>query len=193
MKKLYLITIILLLFSVKTSYSQQCDDYWVSPLQVNGRESKPVIDNNGFLYQVGRNRNGANVQGITIAKYSQNGNLSWSQEIAGDFASFRLRVAVFNDNLYVGGSYRSADFDGNGLVFSTENDLDPFILKMDTTGFVVSVQKFPGNGSDNFLGLTNDSEGNLYFTGRFRQHLVLPNTDTLGLTASTNFLIPGLL
>jgi len=170
------------------SNSQTCDDYWVSTLPANGSDSKPVIDNAGFLYQVGRNREGsANIPGITVAKYSQGGDIQWSKEFAGTFAGFRLRVTVFDDNLYLGGSYRSADFqDGNGTILSTEDENDPFILKMDTAGNVIALQTFPGTGRDEFLGFNHDSEGNLYFSGSFRQHLVLPNTNTLGLTASTN-------
>ena len=65
-----LIVPLLVMVSLQFSYAQTCDDYWVSTLPSRGIDSKPVIDNAGFLYQVGGNREGAaNVPGSTIAKY----------------------------------------------------------------------------------------------------------------------------
>jgi len=184
-----LIVPLLVLVSLQFGYAQTCDDYWVSTLPAEGRNSKPVIDNAGFLYQVGViPLDRAKVQGITVAKYTQSGDIVWSRSFSGIFWAFRLKAVVIGGNLFVGGSYRNADFqDGSGTIFSTDNEFDPFILKMDTASNVISVQIFPGSGFDEFLGFTNDSEGNLYFSGQFREILVLPNNDTLGINASTNF------
>jgi Leucine-rich repeat (LRR) protein len=115
-----------------------------------------------------------------VAKYSQNGVLSWSKSFPGEFWAFRLGISVHNDNLYIGGNFLNADFDdGNGTVNSTDAE-DIFIMKMDTTGAVLDVQTFPGIERDELMGFTSDSEGNVYFSGRFRKTLVLPNGTTLG-------------
>ncbi len=113
------------------------------------------------------------VQAETLAsplKYV-NGNFVWAKGMGGAGYDLGFDVAVdSNGNMYMAGRFSgSADFDPGAGVFNLTSAgyYDFFVSKFDSSGNFIWAKGVGGAGQDQSYGITTDSSGNVYTTGRF--------------------------
>lgn len=104
-----------------------------------------------------------------IWKLSPAGNLVWVKAIESNFQMEAEAIEVdASGNVYVGGSFRQTmDFDPGPGVFnlsSSSNNLQPFILMLDSIGDFRRAFTFPGIGE--ISEIRSDTMGHIYTSGR---------------------------
>ena len=112
---------------------------------------------------------------IYFAKYDENGNYIWANQIGSADNDLSNEIALDADqNIYLTGSYGgtsglSADFDPSvGVDIHTPvGDIDIFLAKYDANGNYIWAKSFGGLYSDKAFGLTIDLYGSAYITGYF--------------------------
>ncbi len=111
---------------------------------------------------------------IFIMKLSNDGDFTWANRSGG--TSFDIPFSIVTDtsgNIYTTGSFQeSADFDPDSVEtfdLISAGSTDIFIQKLDGDGDLLWASQFGGTGFDQGLGITVDSAGNAYATGRFSE------------------------
>lgn len=170
MKKLLLLSSLIFLFIIN-SFAQQWD--WVKHAPTSGASGIPLEgqveqDAMGNIYVCKYGW-----QDLQINKYDAGGNLLWDQTYvwsSGDARIYRVTVDV-QGNIYATGAF----FDSlslGGFTVKTkggedeQDDYDIFFLKIDVSGVVQWVKKAGGDYGDYGLGITHDTQGNIYITGQ---------------------------
>ncbi|MBL7911613.1 MAG: SBBP repeat-containing protein [Bacteroidia bacterium] len=110
---------------------------------------------------------------IFVAKYTNNGNLTWARKMGGSFADYGNSIAVDNlNNIYSTGTFKdAADFDPSLATFSITSNSgtdDIYIHKLDANGNFIWVKYFGGNSADEPHAIALDNTGNIYTTGNFQ-------------------------
>ncbi|MBL4656405.1 MAG: T9SS type A sorting domain-containing protein [Flavobacteriales bacterium] len=106
-----------------------------------------------------------------VAKYDSSGNNVWAFNIGETgFNSDGNNIVVNPDgSFYITGSfYGTIDFDhGTGTaILSSNGNSDVFLAKYDSGGNYIWATSFGGNTNDQGSGLTTDSAGNVFVSGR---------------------------
>lgn len=90
------------------------------------------------------------------------------------------------DNIIIGGRYKSTELDFEGITITTQNNgpspyflTEVFIAKYNAGGQIMWAKSGGGRYGDNLTGLTTDSEGNIYFVGEFTSDTFLLDTVSL--------------
>jgi len=97
-----------------------------------------------------------------LAKFNYNGSLIYYTIIGGSGDDYSLGVAADEiGNAYIVGETRSPEFLSRGTIVS-----DAFIFKFDYNGNIIDYMTFGGSNYDEATGITLDSNGNIYITGR---------------------------
>ncbi|MDX2360810.1 MAG: hypothetical protein QNK23_08395 [Crocinitomicaceae bacterium] len=161
--------------------------------------------------------NGGIGNGLFILKLDSSGNFIWAKQSStvansGNVIGHSIDHDTFG-NIVVGGSFSSSqavDFDpGPGIenLISTGSSLqDIFILKLDSNGDFIWVNKFGGVGDDRYLEIAIDNADNIAATGIFYDtvdfdpsgliyNLIAPSNDrnvvVLKLDSNGNFVWAG--
>lgn len=111
--------------------------------------------------------------------YAQGAVFEWARKmggnstVAGIFSEEEQGNAIAVDkagNVYTTGTFReTADFDPGAatLNLTSAGDRDIFVSKLDAAGTLVWALRLGGSGNDEGLGITTDTAGNVYITGKF--------------------------
>jgi len=135
-----------------------------------------ILHSNESLYTLGyTNDSNGNGYDIILIKTDQEGSLDWQQRYGGSDWDFAYELIETQDgNIVICGETYS---DTNG-----ENDA--YFMKIDAeNGMLIWENKFGGEKHDTFFDLTEDFEGNLWFTGYSvfnDSDLVILKTDAAG-------------
>jgi len=179
---------------------------WVKQVGGNYRETPRDIqvDASGNVYIIGAlygagdfdpgpgvfylSANTTYYQNIFLVKLNSNGNFMWARAITGYNPIYAGEIAVDQQqNLYVTGKFRGADFDPSSSSFHlmSEGWGDGFLLKLDVNGDFLWVKQIGGQGSEGTDAVTVDKSGNIILSGTFQQttDLDLSPNDTLNVTA----------
>lgn len=129
------------------------------------------------------------ITNISVFAYSQNYQFDWAKQIGG--VNNDAAVDVETDqagNSYILGYFSDTiDLDPNAGIFevSSKGENDMFIVKLTAGGDFVWAKSFGGTEADNPVNLSLDSNGNVYFSGIFRNVVDFdPGTSTFNLTSS---------
>lgn len=93
--------------------------------------------------------------------------------VQGIFSEEEQGNAITTDkegNVYTTGTFReNADFDPGPGIFNlvAAGDRDIFVSKLDAAGNLLWAVRFGSTGNDEGLGITTDTAGNVYVTGKF--------------------------
>jgi hypothetical protein len=118
----------------------------------------------------------AGKEDIFIAKYTNNGTLTWVRKAGGSGNDFSTDIALDKDgNAYITGDYNA------GAVFGTKTILnkggtDIFVVKYTSTGDYEWVKACGGTGGDLSNSIAIDINGAVYITGNFETNAVFGNT-----------------
>lgn len=147
-----------------------------------------ILDSGGFYH-------------IFVQKLDTDGNFLWAVSMGGSGSAgygqtYNEANAVAvdaNGNVYVTGHFmKTADFDpGPGVANLTatypnnQNSLDIFVLKLDTNGKYVWAKAISGSFFEIGLGISVDTEKNVYVSGRYRSLMDFdPGPETVSLFSS---------
>jgi hypothetical protein len=120
----------------------------------------------------GQNNSINTVQGpedAYIAKYNPQGSLLWVRSFGGLNADRAYDLALdASGNAYFSGQFFGQVQFGSFTLNSNSNSKDIFISKISPSGSVIWAIKDGGQGDENVMGLTLDTQGNLLLTGQFK-------------------------
>lgn len=129
-----------------------------------------AIDSTNNIYLTGYQKTeGQGNFDYFIVKLNNDGDLQWQKAIGGTSVDAAHDITIDNnDIIYVVGQQAS----------STHGSFDISVVKLDTTG-VIDWQRTIGDSLENDgYGITNDTDGNIYITGK-----------SIGETGNTNLVI----
>jgi sugar lactone lactonase YvrE len=110
-----------------------------------------------------------------VVKYDTNGFVQWVARVASTQADIGFAIAIDSSgNVYVtgrGGFAIVTAFNSDGTAFGTtlptSGNVDAFIVKYNTNGFVQWVARVASTSADNIgYAIATDSSGNVYVTGQ---------------------------
>ena len=118
------------------------------------------------------NLTSAGLYDIFVSKLNSNGDFVWAKSMGGTSNEIGHGLAVdTSGNVYTTGYFAgTADFDPGVITVNLNNagDRDIFISKLDSNGSFVWAKSMGGTGLDQSNGISIDTSGNVYTTGRFR-------------------------
>lgn len=126
--------------------------------------------------------NNAGGSDILIARFDEEGTVVWAKSIGGIADDEGNSISCDSkDNIYVTGMYESTTINfGNSTLTSVGNH-DIFLVSYDQSGQVLWAKNIGGKNDDNGSTVTNDGDGNIYLSGKFRSATV-----SLGEKSLTN-------
>ena len=127
-------------------------------------------------------------------KYNTTGTAQWATRIGGSGSDQGMGTSTdSNGNVYVTGYFTSNPltiYNYDGSTFGTltnSGSNDCFIVKYNTTGTAQWATRIGGSGSDQGMGTSTDSNGNVYVTGYFTSNpLTIYNYDGSTFGTLTN-------
>lgn len=143
------------------------------------------VDNLGFVYITGSFNGTADfdpgpgtanlyssANDLFFAKYDNNGNYLWANNIGGNGDDSGTDIFVNNGSVYLTGYFTgSANFDtgtGNTTLVSAGGSGDIFFAKYDTSGqFIMAAKIGSSGGNDYGASIISDQSGSIYVTGSF--------------------------
>jgi hypothetical protein len=133
------------------------------------------------------NLTSAGIRDCFITVLDSSGNFRWAKKVGGtnDDMAFALAINKSGDVFITGIFQNTVDFDpGTGTFnITTYGNSDVFILKLDSGGNFIWVQRLGGGGSDYVNAIALDSSGNIYTTGFFYYAMDFdPDAGTFNLT-----------
>lgn len=165
----------------------------------NDYTSDLFVDDSGYVYATGRNKEGVTFEDDTnpytptnyghtdafLAKYTNDGALVWGRLIGGSDPDWGWGVTADLD----GNVYFTGEFDGTATfgseTFVTNGSRDCFISKLDKDGNFIWTEVFGGAGLDKGKGIDVDAAGNVYATGFIYGQVSIGGT-TVGTDNITN-------
>jgi hypothetical protein len=138
-----------------------------------------AIDNNNNVYLTGITygnlaETNAGSYDTWVAKYDSNGNQSWTKQFGGSSWDDSHGITTdTNGNVYLTVyTYRDSTTGNSG-------EGDTWLIKYDNTGKQLWTRQFGSSGSDESKGVTTDSNGNIYLTGKTKGDLAGTNAGDL--------------
>ncbi len=122
-----------------------------------------LLHTNGNLYTVGyTNESGGNGYNVLLIKTDLDGTLDWLKKYGGDDWDFGYELIESEDgNIVICGETYS----------NTLGQNDAYALKINSeNGDLIWEEKFGSTGFDGFFDLSEDGDGNLWFTGYTQQN-----------------------
>lgn len=110
------------------------------------------------------------ISDVFISKLDVNGNFVWAKQIGSTGIDLGQSLALdASDNVYITGQfYVTVDFDPGPATFNlTSQQVDAFIVKLNTTGDFAWAKSIGGTGSGENYAIDVDTDGNVYTGGRF--------------------------
>lgn len=102
-----------------------------------------------------------------IAKFDLDGNVIWAKNGGGNWHDYGYCISIDdNDNVYISGKYESVSFDFDGNIITNSGGTDIFILKINSNGEYVWLEKAGGASYDEPVDMLIKSES-LILTGNF--------------------------
>ncbi len=115
--------------------------------------------------------NGSSWWDAFLLKLDLNGNYLWAQNYGGTVIDCGRDISFdSNNNIYLIGYFSStADFDFSSAAnnLTANGGADVFILKLDSNGNFIWVNKIGGSANDDFFNIEIDSQNNIYFGGGY--------------------------
>ncbi len=192
------LTIILCLLS--TSLHAQTFQ-WANAYGGTGGESLNglVSDTNSKLYISGTYENSINLgantltsigqQDLYLAQLDDLGQAIWAVRAGSTEDDENAGLAMYNDALYIAGSYwDTADF-GNLSISRTQGSNSAlYLARYDSNGNAIWAKSIDGSGIKKVEDIQVDDEGNIYLTGYFGGTL-FTSTPNLSANGNTNFFL----
>lgn len=110
------------------------------------------------------------ISDVFISKLDVNGDFVWAKQIGSTGIDMGQSLALdVSGNVYATGQfYVTVDFDpGPGTFNLTSQQVDAFILKLNTAGDFAWAKSIGGTGSGENYAIDVDTDGNVYTGGRF--------------------------
>ena len=144
-----------------------------------------AVDTNGNVYITGRFYGATSFGSFTltsmgywdvfVAKLDAQGNWQWAEQAGGIGEDWGWSVVVDTvGNVYVTGHFQGTATFGN-FTLTSHGVVDVFVAKLDTQGNWLWVQQAGGTNDDVGMGVTVDTNGNVYVTGYFRGEAMFGN------------------
>ncbi len=121
-------------------------------------------------------------QDIFIAKYNSNGNVIWAKSAGSLYSDQGFGITTDKENnIFLTGSFMGPSITfGNFTLNCPEGSYCPFITKYDPSGNVKWAKSATNNfGRDESYGITTDTDGNAYITGKFSSYSITFGSITL--------------
>jgi hypothetical protein len=183
---------------------------WVNFIQdITVQDWQIETDNSGYAYLGGNLLDSTSfgslfangpqwVYDFFVTRIDPDGNYIWLNEIppgntSGDATTGNTNfLSCSNDgNTYITGFFRGTINFGNGVVLSTVNFHDLFVLSYDQDGEIQWAKAAGSSGYDTGCGIAADNNGNCYVSGVVSQNAVF---DTISVTGgSINLFIARLI
>jgi uncharacterized repeat protein (TIGR01451 family) len=133
----------------------------------------------GFSYQIDINgiTYGSNyAEEIFILKMGPQGNINWFKTFPSTDDSWGSQLKIdYEQNLYLAGGITETMFLDNGETLFSSGSIDPFYMKLDTSGTIIYAKSFGSPSMDILRTSLLDNQGNLYLTGTFYDTLYIDN------------------
>ena len=153
-----------------------------------------VTDNSGNVYVAGKFEYNAvfgsytaNCQGnhdAYIAKYDNAGTIKWLRTAGGPAGDYAWGITTNGSSFfYISGEIEGTSpviFQGSNITLTGKGDNDVFIAKYDMDGNLIWAKNEGVVTSEKSLGLTHDSNGNVYICGYFTDNTNFNNTPITG-------------
>ena len=130
-----------------------------------------------------------------IVQYNSTGDVQWAAQMGGILGDQGSGISAINGNVYVTGNFRDTSFNlydasgvgSNSITLTSEGNLDAFLAQYDSSGRIQWAAKMGGTYGDEGLGISADTLGNVYVTGKFSSEVFnLYDANGLGLKTLTN-------
>jgi len=127
---------------------------------------------------------------IFLAGYTPRGSVKWVVPISGrhNDAVYSLRL-YDNELLYIAGQYMDTLFIADDTLLAESSEPQAFIACFDTSGTMLWNMALASAGSVHLKALINDSEGNLYVTGKYSDVLKIDTMEFPQNDESAMFLV----
>ncbi|MFA4851901.1 MAG: SBBP repeat-containing protein [Bacteroidales bacterium] len=117
---------------------------------------------------------------IFITKYDSNGNVIWAQRAGGnDYDGSYSIISDANDNIYITGAFYSPSISFGSTILTQTGGGDIYIAKYNSVGNVLWAKSIYGTGNDVSNNISIDTQGNLYFSGYFKNSVITFGDTTL--------------
>jgi hypothetical protein len=135
---------------------------------------------------------GSGTTGAFVVKYNSDGLAQWATTIDGTGDDVGLGIAVMGSEIVVTGYYNSTSDvpirRANSIYLRTPIDYAIYLVKYNSDGIAQWAASVDSSGIDSGFGVTTDSSGNVYITGRYNAN-VIGNIYNAGNQASS-FTLP---
>ncbi|HOC95100.1 MAG TPA: SBBP repeat-containing protein [Candidatus Cloacimonadota bacterium] len=174
---------------------------WVSQAggNMNDIAYDVAVDTSGNVLVTGLYRNGAvfgnttlsstgSYTNIFVAKLDANGNWLWATRAGAGSANDEGRSLALDSsgNAIVTGCFRLTAYFGSYPITSSGND-DIFVAKISPAGTWLWAKKAGGDGQDRGYGVTLDSGGNIWLTGKYESTASFGDSSLTSLGGSDIF------
>jgi hypothetical protein len=151
---------------------------WVWATQAGGshddRGQDIAIDLSGNIYVTGRSASDATFGSLNqlpdgsdfVAKLDNSGNWQWVVRCSGCYSSSQGITIDTNANIYFTGNLRENITFGPIILSSPDTDI--YVTKLNSSGVWQWAVKAGGTSWDYAYGISSDTFGNTYVTGKFR-------------------------
>ena len=108
-----------------------------------------------------------------VVKYDSNGNVLWAKGNSNTtlYTSAESVYADQSGNVYLAGTFQDNSISFGSFVLNKSttdhNNVDGFLVKLDTAGNFIWATLFSGSGSEFASNMVTDPSGNVYIAGKF--------------------------
>jgi len=183
---------------------------WAARIDGSGVEAGTGIatDSDGNVYVIGRGVESNSItvfnkdssafgtlpsSGVFLVKYNTYGNAVWATRIISDDLNGLGISTDSNGNVYITGLYlwSATIFNANGTTFGTVSNsglggYGAFIIKYNSSGMCQWTTRVDGSFADFGFGISTDSDGNVYVTGRYQFTTTIFNANGTSFGTLTN-------
>ncbi len=117
--------------------------------------------------------NNAGGSDILIARFDEDGTVVWAKSIGGAADDEGNSISCDPDgNIFVTGMYESNSISFGSSTITTAGKHDIFLVGYNQSGQLLWTKNIGGKNDDNGSTVTNDGDGNIYLSGKFRSATV---------------------
>ena len=157
---------------------------------------KTMYDSSGNVYYCGTIRTATLSFYGFITKLSSTGTVSWTKSIFPSGTTNNINIQGLtidkNDNIYIIGSTNSATilYEGISYTSGTGTNYDLFLLKINTSGAYLILNRITSASDDNFYQIISDNNNDLCLSGQTKANMTYVN-NIVGSTPSTSINVSG--